>query len=123
MNATAVRSLVLSVTPGQAVKALQADLGLTMRDLQTILDTAPQHIGRWARDAAYPQTKSRQRLAELMAFHGRLEAMFSDWEGARDWLHAPSRYLAGLTPVEAMRAGRVDRARDALLALSAGVYL
>jgi hypothetical protein len=49
--------------------------------------------------------------------------MFTEWEGARDWLNAPSRYLAGLTPLEVMRAGRVDRAREALLALSAGVYL
>lgn len=123
MDTIATSPLALQVTPGQAVKTLQADLGLTMRDLQTILDTAPQHIERWARDAAYPQTKSRQRLAELMVFHGHLEAMFTDWEGARDWLHVPSRYLAGLTPLEAMRAGRVDRAREALLALSAGVYL
>ena len=53
-----------------------------------------------------------------MVFHEHLAAMFTDWEGARDWLNAPSRYLAGLTPLEAMRAGRVDRAREALLALS-----
>jgi hypothetical protein len=123
MNTVAVNSLALKVTPGQAVAALQVDLGLTMRDLQTILDTAPQHIERWAKDAAYPQTKSRQRLAELMAFHGHLAEMFADWEGARNWLSSPSRYLAGLTPLEVMRAGRVDRAREALLALSAGVYL
>ena len=36
---------------------------------------------------------------------------------------SPNRYLAGFTPLEAMRAGRVDRAREALMALSAGVYL
>ena len=45
------------------------------------------------------------------------------WERARDWLRGPSRYLAELTPLEAIRAGRVDRAREALMALSAGVYL
>jgi len=113
----------LQATPGQAVKALQADLGLTMRDLGVILDTAERPIERWIRDESYPQTQARQRLAELMAFHGHLEAMFTAWEGARDWLNSPSRYLAGLTPLEVMRAGRVDRAREALLALSAGVYL
>ena len=63
------------------------------------------------------------RVAELMEFHRHLEAMFSDWSGARDWLRAPSRYLGGFTPLEAMRAGRLDRARAALLALSSGVYL
>jgi transcriptional regulator with XRE-family HTH domain len=114
---------IQEVHAGQAVQALLVDLGLTMRDLEIILDTTARHIGRWARDEAYPQTKSRQRLAELMTFHEHLDAMFTAWEGAADWLNTPSRYLASLTPLEAMRAGRTDRAREALLALSAGVYL
>jgi hypothetical protein len=111
------------VTPGQAVRSLQADLGLTAIDLQVVLETTPRHIERWAGDQAYPQTKARQRLAELMALHDHLNAMFSDWAGARDWLQAPSRYLGGFTPMEAVRAGRLDWAREALMALSAGVYL
>jgi hypothetical protein len=123
MHAVETMPLSLQVTPGQAVRALQADLGLTATDLQTVLETSPKHIERWASDQAYPQTKARQRLAELMAFHDHLEAMFTEWEGTRDWLRAPSRYLAGLTPLEAVRAGRLDRAREALMALSAGVYL
>ena len=58
-----------------------------------------------------------------MELHRHLSALFTTWEGARDWLSTPSRYLGGFTPLEAMRAGRVDRAREALMALSAGVYL
>ena len=120
---TVTGTQVLQVTPGQVVRALQADLGLTTIDLQVVLETTPRHIERWANDQAYPQTKARQRLAELMEFHRHLSDMFSTWEGARDWLNSPSRYLGGFTPLEALRAGRVDRARQALLALSAGVYL
>jgi hypothetical protein len=116
-------SLSLQVTPAQAVTSLLEDLALTPIDLQAALDTTPRHIERWANDQAYPQTKARRHLAELMAFHDHLEAMFTGWEGARDWLRAPNRYLADLTPLEAVRAGRVDRARAALLALSANVYL
>jgi hypothetical protein len=123
MQALATAPLALQVTPGHAVRALQADLGLTTTDLQIVLETTPRHIERWANDQAYPQTKARQRLAELMEFHRHLSDMFTAWDGARDWLNTPSRYLAGFTPLEAMRAGRVDRAREALLALSAGVYL
>src|SRR5436190_22473896 len=108
---------------GQALRTLRADLGLTAMDLQVVLETTPRHIERWANDLAYPQTKARQRLAELMAFHSHLSDTFTAWEGARDWLTTPSRYLGGFTPLEAMRAGRVDRARQALMALSAGVYL
>ena len=115
--------LSLLVTPGQAVRVLQSHLGLSAADLQMVLETSPKYIERWASDQAYPQTKARQRLAELMAFHDHLEVMFREWEGARDWLRAPSRYLAGLTPLEVIRAGRADRVREALMALSAGVYL
>ena len=123
MQALEMTPLALQVTPGQAVRALQGDLGLTVTDLQVVLKTTPRHIERWANDQAYPQTKARQRLAELMAFHRHLSEMFTSWEGARDWLASPSRYLAGFSPLEAMRAGRIDRARESLMALSAGVYL
>ena len=123
MHSLETSPLALNVTPGQAVRALQSDLELTATDLQVVLETSPKYIERWASDQAYPQTKARRRLAELMAFHDHLDAMFTAWEGARDWLRAPSRYLAGLTPLEVIRAGRADRAREALMALSAGVYL
>ena len=105
------------------LRTLQSDLGLTATDLQVVLETTPRHIERWANDLAYPQTKARQRLAELMAFHSHLSETFTAWEGARDWLATQSRYLGGFTPLEAIRAGRVDRVRQALMALSAGVYL
>lgn len=123
MPALETAPLILQVTPGQAVRTLRADLGLTPADLQVVLETTPRHIERWGSDQAYPQTKARQHLAELMEFHRHLGAMFIDWGGARDWLKTPSRYLGGFTPLESMRAGRVDRAREALMALSAGVYL
>src|SRR5262245_26494462 len=123
MQALETTPLALQVTPGRAVRLLQADLGLTTMDLQIVMETTPRHIERWANDQAYPQTRARQRLAELMEFHRHLGDMFTAWEGARDWLRSPSRYLGGFTPLEAMRAGRVDRARQALMALSAGIYL
>ncbi|MFN8636544.1 MAG: antitoxin Xre/MbcA/ParS toxin-binding domain-containing protein [Chloroflexota bacterium] len=111
------------MSPGQAIRTLQADLGLTPVDLQMILGTTPRHIERWGANQAYPQTKARYRLAELMELHRHLITMFTAWEGARAWLAAPSRYLAGVSPLEVLRAGRLDRAREALTALDAGVYL
>jgi hypothetical protein len=44
-------------------------------------------------------------------------------EGARDWLRGPSRYLAGLTPLDVSRVGCMDRVVAALDALEAGIYL
>jgi hypothetical protein len=113
----------LGMTPGQAIGILERDLGLSMKDLQAVLDTTPRNIERWINEQAHPQTKARQQLVQLMGFHDHLEAVFTDWEGVRAWLTAPSRYLGGLTPLDAMRAGRLDRARAGLMALDAGVYI
>ena len=113
----------LGMTPGQAIQALESDLGLTIKDLQIILDTTPRNINRWVAEQAYPQHEARRRLASLMAIHRHLGETFTAMEGARDWLRCPSRYLSGMTPLEAIRAGRIDRAEAALGALDAGVYL
>ena len=113
----------LRMTPGQAIESLQRDLGLTMKDLHIALDTTPRNIERWINEHAHPQTRARQQLAQLMELHRHLAAMFTDWDSARAWLNAPSRYLGGITPLEAMRAGRLDRARATLVALDAGIYI
>jgi len=111
------------MTPGQAIGILERDLGLSMKDLQAVLDTTPRNIERWINEQAHPQTKARQQLVQLIGFHDHLKAVFTDWAGARTWLTAPSRYLGGLTPLDAIRAGRLDRARAGLMALDASVYI
>lgn len=123
MIAATAATLARGITPGQAVAMLESDLGLTTKNLQIILDTSARKIARWVHEEAYAQKDARRRLAELMAFHKHLGTMFPSWEGARDWLRCPNRYLSGLTPLEALRAGRIDRARAALVALDAGVYV
>src|SRR5262245_19304294 len=111
------------MTPGQAIGILGRDLGLSTKDLQVVLDTTPRNIERWINEQAHPQTKARQQLVQLVGFHDQLEAVFASWEGARAWLGAPSRYLGGLAPLDAIRAGRLDRARAALTAPDVGVYI
>jgi hypothetical protein len=111
------------MTPAQAINLLKVDLGLSTRDLQSILDAEPRTISRWVSEQSYPQIETRRRLASLMALHQHLGEMFTSMEAARDWLGDPSRYLAGLSPLDVLRAGRVDRAEAALLALESGIYL
>lgn len=60
---------------------------------------------------------------ELIQLDRRLRETFTVMDAARDWLRDPSRYLAGLTPLEVLRAGRIDRVEAALVALEAGIYL
>jgi hypothetical protein len=113
----------LGMTPAQAIEMLDVDLGLSIKDLQVILNTDPRNINRWIAEQAYPQTEARRRLADLLRLDRRLREAFTAMEGARDWPRDPSRYLAGLTPLEMLRIGRVDRVEAALEALEAGIYL
>ncbi len=123
MVAEAPVTSTLGMTPGQAIEILKRDLGLTLKDLQLVLDTTPRNAERWISEQAHPQTKARQQLIQLMGFHDQLGDVFADWSGSRAWINAPSRYLGGITPAEAIRAGRLDRARAALMALDARVYI
>jgi hypothetical protein len=111
------------MTPGHALDMLKHDLGLSLKDLQVVLNTTPRNMERWITEQAHPQTRARQQLIQLIGFHDQLGDLFADWSGAQSWISAPSRYLGGITPVEAIRAGRLDRARAALMALDSGVYI
>src|SRR3954471_1227996 len=78
MIADAPVTPVLGMTPGQAVEILQRDLGLTLKDLQAVLETTPRNIERWIQEQAHPQTKARHQLAHLMEFRRHLGDMFTE---------------------------------------------
>lgn len=110
-------------TPKQALVQIQERLGLTDKDLEAALDVTGRTLDRWRQGAAYPQRDARQRMNELLSLSDALADNFDAPEAIRAWMHAESRYLGGLTPAEAVRAGRIDRVLLALQALEAGVYL
>ena len=66
---------------------------------------------------------ARTSLNALPVLHTHLGATFEDMRDAREWLHDPSRYFGGLTPLEVLRVGRIDRVEADLEALDAGVFL
>jgi transcriptional regulator with XRE-family HTH domain len=119
----ASRSARLEVAPHRALELLQADLDLTARDLAGALDVDRRTLDRWANGKSHPQTEARVRLAALLGLRERLLASFGDPELAREWIHAPSLYLGALTPLEVLRAGRLDRVEANLEAFDAGVVL
>ncbi len=113
----------LEVAPGQAVERLMGDLGLSKKELADALDATPRTLERWRTGGTYPQRDTRRRLAELVELDRHLRETFEDREAVRRWLSSPNRYLGGLTPVEAVRVGRVDRVEAALEALDSGVFV
>jgi putative toxin-antitoxin system antitoxin component (TIGR02293 family) len=115
--------LKLAMTPAQAVERLERDLSLTRGELAGALDATPRTLERWRAGATHPQRDARRRLVALLNLDEHLRDTFTDREAAREWLHAPNPYLGGLTPNDALRAGRADRVEAALEALDSGVFV
>jgi len=114
----------LETTPGRAVQALEEGLGLSRGELlASALGASARTVERWRTGQTYPQHEARERLADLLALEGRLGETFVDPEARRAWLRSGSPYLGGLTPQEALLAGRADRVRAALEALDSGVFV
>lgn len=113
----------LETTPGRAVEALEMGLGLGKGELAGALGASVRTVERWRTGQTYPQHEARERLAELLAIEAHLEETFDEPESRRVWLRSGNPYLGGLTPLEALRAGRADRVRGALEALDSGVFV
>jgi transcriptional regulator with XRE-family HTH domain len=120
MNAA---SAALETTPRQALQSLQQGMGLSDADLIDALGTSHRTLRRWRSGTAYPQVHSRHRLALMLHLLERVQESFDGPDAVRRWLHSESRLLGGMTPVEALRVGRLDRAEAALEALDSGVFL
>jgi len=118
-----VASALLEVTPRQALDALQKGMGLSDEELADALGTSHRTLQRWRAGTAYPQQLARQRLAELLRLEERVRETFEGPDAVQRWARSQSRYLGGITPAEAIRVGRLDRAEAALEALDSGVFL
>jgi transcriptional regulator with XRE-family HTH domain len=119
----AVLMVIIDITPHQALKQLESDLGLTPEDLAHALGVSRRTLERWRSGEAYPQRESREKLAELMAFHEHVCDVFTSLDAVRKWMHTEARYLAWITPADALRLGRVDHANSALGVLEHGIFI
>jgi transcriptional regulator with XRE-family HTH domain len=119
----ALSTALLERTPRQALDALEEGMGFSEDELAQALGTSRRTLQRWRIGTAYPQLAARQRLAELLHLYERVQGTFEGMDAPRRWLHTPSRYMGGVTPAEAVRVGRLDRAEAALEALDSGIFL
>ena len=118
-----MRPAALTVAPAQILRRFVEDLGVPHQDLRDRFRIDQRTLDRWLSGEAYPQRAARARLNEPDSLYTHLGETFADMADARAWLGDPSRYLGGLTPLEALRVGRVDRVEAALEALDSGIFL
>lgn len=119
--------MMVTLMPGAALKTileqLERDLRLEPRSLASVVGVTPRTLERWRSEKAYPQREARQRLKELMALDQHLQETFTNRAAIHTWLRADNRYLGGIKPLEALKAGRYDRVEAALEALDSGIFL
>jgi len=107
----------------EVVTHLKDRLGLSDQELAQALGVHTRTVERWREGASYPQHEAREKLRALTQLTEHLTETFSAADAVQAWIHSSSRYLAGLTPVEALRAGRIDRVEAALEALNSGFFV
>lgn len=115
--------VTIDVTPRQALEQLEYGLGLTPEDLCGALGVSRRTLERWRSGEAYPQRESREKLAELVAFDEHVRDVFTSIDAVRLWMHTEARYLAWITPAEAVRLGRVKHANSAIGVLEHGIFI
>jgi transcriptional regulator with XRE-family HTH domain len=108
---------------GGVVEQLEQTLGLSDQDFAQALGINLRTVERWRDGTSYPQHEAREKLRALTALTEQLTETFSDADAVRAWVHASSRYLAGLAPAEVLRVGRIDRVAAALEALNSGFFV
>src|SRR5579871_3803192 len=93
---------------GPLIVGLERDLGVSAEIIARALDVDRRTVERWRMNQTVPQGATRQRLAELIDLRDRLLRIFGTALIVQEWLNSASQYLGGFTPLEALRAGRLD---------------
>jgi hypothetical protein len=110
------------VNLSERVESIQRVLGLSSEDLAYVIEADPRTVQRWLRNENFPQGKYDERLTQLYEIVKRLLETFSTPEAVHRWMNTETRDLAGLRPVEVVRARRLDRVIGALEAIASGDF-
>lgn len=76
-------------------------------EVANLLGTRPETVSRWNKGRAYPRASTEKALLELEYIIEQL-ADFYEPNEARQWIFAPQKLLAGESPANLIRAGRID---------------
>jgi len=98
-------------------------LGIDEETLALALSVNKRTIERWLEAGHRPQKEAEERLNALVEVKKHLDDTFDNPEAIHRWMQRDSRYLGGMSPRDALRAGRIDRVQGALIALDEGTFI
>jgi transcriptional regulator with XRE-family HTH domain len=101
---------------------VRAQLQLGWEELADILGVDPATLWRWRHGEAKPRPLALSRLQQFGELTELLRRVFAGPDVAREWLRAATPESLGgtQTPLQVLRAGRIDRVLMLLHALARG---
>jgi hypothetical protein len=91
-------------------------------EVANLLGTRPETVSRWNQGRAYPHSNTEKTLLELEYIVDQLSDFYEPNE-ARQWIFSPQKHLAGMSPAELIRNGRIDEVLRLVNQLRDAVHL
>ena len=91
-------------------------------EVANLLGTRPETVSRWNQGRAYPHASTEKTLLELEYIVDQLSDFYEPNE-ARQWIFSPQKHLAGASPAELIRSGRIDEVLRLVTQLRDSVYI
>jgi transcriptional regulator with XRE-family HTH domain len=117
--------MTTTLTPALDLKALERlreKLELDWVDLADTIGVDQSTLFRWRRGESSPRPMAWTRLEQLKELMQVLQRVFAGSDRAREWLKAakPEAFDGEKTPLEVMKAGRIDKVLTVLHFLARG---
>jgi DNA-binding transcriptional regulator YiaG len=91
-------------------------------EVANLLGTRPETVSRWNQGRAYPHASTEKILLELEYIVDQLSDFYEPNE-ARQWIFSRQKNLAGQSPAELIRNGRIDEVLRLVQQLRDSVYI
>jgi transcriptional regulator with XRE-family HTH domain len=111
-----------SAAPQLVVKYLLEDVKLTQRELADAVGAGDRAVRRWAKEDGLPQARFLPAIDDLRDLVNILGESLPGVQTGR-WLRARNRYLGGERPLDALKADKFSRVREAAEAYVEGAVL
>jgi len=111
----------MSSAVGRKLDSLRSKGAMKNIEVANLLGTRPETVSRWNQGRAYPHAATEKTLLELEYIIDQL-ADFYEPNEARQWIFAPQKLLAGVSPAELIRTGRIDEAMRLVSQLREAIY-
>src|SRR5512134_3360203 len=107
MRNTAEARTAATGAVGKRLDSLRTKGAMRNGEVASLLGTRPETVSRWNQSHAYPHAKTEKMLLELEYVIDQLSDFYTPNE-ARQWIFAPQKLLAGASPAELIRSGRIN---------------